>query len=223
MSSRINEIVSVSPSDWPGVALDVMPGDLSQFAPIGLGLSPPLVVRPWDHLEDVFSRPNFYGSQGGPTSHPFADAPINDSSAGTVYFDGRPDRSDVESLLRLLEVRVDACDYAVFMQDSDNTLEDRFLTQLRVVCRWGLSSLFQVSPESVESLAAQPIAVGELIWRFIQDQQQTWGTGMGSKALRGVMGGDGDWAKESLAFGLMVENAYHGVYRIWSRAWLVTK
>ena len=36
-------------------------------------------------------------------------------------------------------------------------------------------------------------------------------------------GGDGDWAKESLCFGLMVENGYQGVYRIWSRAWLVTK
>jgi hypothetical protein len=37
------------------------------------------------------------------------------------------------------------------------------------------------------------------------------------------MGGDADWAKESLAYGSMVENAYRGVYRLWSRTWLVTK
>ena len=40
--------------------------------------------------------------------------------------------------------------------------------------------------------------------------------------LRGLFGGDGDFAREELAFGFMVENDYHHVYRIWSRAWLVT-
>ena len=38
-----------------------------------------------------------------------------------------------------------------------------------------------------------------------------------------MFGGDGDWAKEELAFGCMVENVDLGIYRIWSRAWLVTK
>jgi hypothetical protein len=41
--------------------------------------------------------------------------------------------------------------------------------------------------------------------------------------LYGAMGGDGDWAKEELCFGFMMENEYHGVCRIWTRAWLVTK
>lgn len=36
-------------------------------------------------------------------------------------------------------------------------------------------------------------------------------------------GGDGEWARESLAFGFLVENQYHSIYRIWTRAWLVTK
>ncbi|MEI9999893.1 MAG: hypothetical protein WDO13_12425 [Verrucomicrobiota bacterium] len=44
-----------------------------------------------------------------------------------------------------------------------------------------------------------------------------------SSQLRGTFGGDGDWAKESLCFGLLVENNDLGVYRLWSRAWLVTK
>ena len=37
------------------------------------------------------------------------------------------------------------------------------------------------------------------------------------------MGGDGDYAVEELSFGFMLENEYNQVYRIWSRAWLVTK
>ena len=44
-----------------------------------------------------------------------------------------------------------------------------------------------------------------------------------SGKLRGTLGGDGDWAKESLAFGFFVENTYWSVYRLWSRPWLVTK
>jgi hypothetical protein len=44
-----------------------------------------------------------------------------------------------------------------------------------------------------------------------------------SAELSGTFGGDGDWAQESLCFGFMIENAYHGVYRMWSRAWLITK
>jgi hypothetical protein len=41
--------------------------------------------------------------------------------------------------------------------------------------------------------------------------------------LSGTLGGDGDWAKESLAFGFLVENSYWAVYRVWSRPRLVTK
>jgi hypothetical protein len=44
-----------------------------------------------------------------------------------------------------------------------------------------------------------------------------------SAKLTGTFGRDGDWAREALCFGFTVENAFHGVYRIWSRAWLVTK
>jgi hypothetical protein len=66
------------------------------------------------------------------------------------------------------------------------------------------------------------MGIAAAIEQFIAAERERWGTGM-SSALRGTFGGDGDWAKESLCFGLMVENPYYGVYRVWSRAWLVTK
>ena len=44
-----------------------------------------------------------------------------------------------------------------------------------------------------------------------------------TQVLAGMFGGDGDDSREKLSFGRMVENGYHHVYRIWSRAWLVTK
>jgi hypothetical protein len=44
-------------------------------------------------------------------------------------------------------------------------------------------------------------------------------TGLGIAAPMVMM----PWAKETLGFGLMVENAYQGVYRVWSRPWLMAK
>lgn len=92
-----------------------------------------------------------------------------------------------------------------------------------MVSRFALKYAFgTLSEEEYASLSEQPFTVGELVWRFIEDQQQHYGSGY-SRELEVVMGGDGDWAKETLAFGFMVENEYQSVCRVWSRAWLVTK
>lgn len=32
-----------------------------------------------------------------------------------------------------------------------------------------------------------------------------------------------NFEQEALGFGFMIENAYYGIYRFWSRAWLCTK
>ncbi len=46
------------------------------------------------------------------------------------------------------------------------------------------------------------------------------GTGLGSKLSRNF-GNPGQRFRATLAFGLMIENAFYGVYRLWSRAWLL--
>lgn len=222
MSENLEDLVRISPPDWPEKQLDVHPGDLSKYAYVGLGLGVPMVMLPWDNLETAAQRPGYYGAQL-PTADPFHNAPTNDDTGGVVYFGGRPAEADITSLLRLLSVRGNASDYAAYVADSNNVSRDRYLTQLRIVSRFALQYMFgAIDEQQYEQFQPQQLTTGELIWRFILHQQQTWGSGY-SRALDGVMGGDGDWAKETLAFGFMVENAYHGVYRIWSRAWLVTK
>ena len=66
-----------------------------------------------------------------------------------------------------------------------------------------------------------PWEIGELIWSLIEWFRQEERAGRYS--IQGALGGDGDWARESLAFGFMVENEYYAVYRFWTRAWLITK
>jgi hypothetical protein len=93
--------------------------------------------------------------------------------------------------------------------------------QLRIVSRLTLPGLFGAAlNDETMPLVRQALTVGDALWAFIENQERTWGA---PGALGGAMGGDGDWAKESLGYGFMVENAYFGVYRIWGRAWLVTK
>jgi hypothetical protein len=217
----IEHLIKIAPPVWPGGPLSGQPGDLGLFAPMGMGLSGPFPIRPWD---DPFSGSpaGFYQYQA-PGAHPFLNAPATEPAGGTVYLDDGPSEDDLRVLLRLLGVRSAETHYAAFLGQADDPPEERYLIQLRIVERPALQHMFGVpAGEDFEALTDQPLSVGALAWAFIQDQQATWGSGM-SSALRGTMGGDDDWAKESLAFGLLVENAFHGVYRIWSRAWLVTK
>ena len=99
--------------------------------------------------------------------------------------------------------------------------KDRYLAQIRIVDFGGMR-LFGAVPDPGDVLWQQPIDVAALIAAFIAAQKNIWGDGM-SATLAGTLNGDGDWAREKLAFGFMVENAYNGVYRLWSRPWLVTK
>jgi hypothetical protein len=222
MPTQLDKVITVAPDVWPGEALEVQPGDLSLYAPFGLGLGPPLVMMPWDNLDDLSKRGSYYGLQRR-TGDPLFDAPLTGSSGGTVYFHASSEKSDLDSLLGLLTVQVERTDYAIFLREAKDPGQERFLTQLRLVSQFALSSLFGAKLDAECShLATQTVSIGDLIWKFIEDQKREYGTGF-SPRLDGLFGGDGDWAKESLAFGFMVENEYQGVYRLWSRAWLVTK
>jgi hypothetical protein len=209
--------LTYAPVPWPGgAALD--PGDFTKFVPMGMNLGNAPVVRPGDTLESAFAAMDYYGLQPH-APDPFHDAPLTDGGGGTVYFDARTEDASVRSLLALMEVQ-DAAEFAAIQVDADQPLQQRFLRQLRIIVPEALGALFNAAyaPELVK----QPCTVGAAIAGFIAEERERYGTGMSSK-LTGTFGGDGDWAKEALCFGFTVENGFHGVYRIWSRAWLVTK
>jgi len=217
--TKLPERIHIAPAIWPGRTLKVQPGDLAHFVPPGLGLAAPAVMRPWDSLGDLPSRANCYGF-GQPSIHPFLNAPVNDACGAVVYFDGNPRREQFDSLLQLLDVSGALQEYAAFWAESADPKTERYLQQLRIIGRSTLTSIFgaEVSDEQ-DTFLKQNLVVEDALWAFIADQQETFSR----SELRGVMGGDGDWAKEDLAFGFMVENSYNHVYRIWSRPWLVTK
>ena len=220
-SETLAELIPMLPADWPGRALPVMPGDLTGFMPQGLGLAAPLVLRPWDNLEALAARRDYYGFDR-PDGHPMRSAPSTEPAGGLVYFDHDVPPEDLNAVLRVIGVRDAETDFVVFAATAEDAVAERYPDQIRIMTVAALSGVFGATREGGVPRPDEPITIGALMHRFVELQRERWGTGY-SAELSGTLGGDGDWAKESLAFGLMVENTYWGVYRLWSRPWLVTK
>lgn len=215
MPAVLDPLLTVLPSDWLGSeAAGPRPGDLSLFVPQGLALAAPMLVTPYGHAPS----PDYYGP-AGTIMHPIKSAPINDDAGGVMYFSRHSPPHDISSALELIGFRSLEMDYAVFLSPADNPRDDNFLDQMRIISFDALRHFYRAD---TTSLTRQSLNAGEALARFIDWQTDKW-EGGGSASLAGCLGGDGDWAKERLAFGAMIENAYWGVYRIWSRAWLITK
>jgi hypothetical protein len=214
----------VFPNLWPGEPLKLQPGNVEQFAPMGFIMGGPMVVRPWDTLESAAASQGYYGAQHH-SFHPLLGAPRTDACGGVMYFDTGESR---ESLLTAFSVmglraREEWREFAVFCQQSSEPEKSGFISHCRIMPMSAPGYLYVASLEHIDGAATpQPVSVPEVLWHFVKSEEERWGTGMGG-ALSGCMGGDGDWAKESLCFGFMMENHYHSIFRIWSRAELVTK
>jgi hypothetical protein len=216
--------VRVFPNVWPGDALSVQPGDVTQFAPMGFCMDGPVIMRPWDTLQGAIHAGGYYGAQQH-SFHPLLGAPRTDARGGVIYFDTGETRESLISVFGVMGVgmRADWRDFAVFVATSPDPQKDGFIEHCRIMPFSTVAQLYRARLDLVEGgTTPQPMSVQEVLCGFVEGQEKRWGIGMGG-ALSGCMGGDGDWAKESLCFGFMIENAYHLIFRIWSRAELVTK
>lgn len=210
------KVVALS-ADWPGRALPAMPGDFSRYVPQGMALGAPMVMRPWDDLATAMGTPNYYGLERYDPD-PVRGAPTQDAEGGVIYFDENRTFEDISTALSVIGVRLRETDYVVIAKSADDPRRDRYLDQVRIASRGGLGHLFGPLPELAE-VPKPPVPLDGYIRQFMDEQRRKWGY----RELSGTAGGDGDWAKERLAFGFMVENTYWGVYRMWSRPWLITK
>lgn len=216
--------VRMFPNTWPGSPLPVQPGDVTQFAPMGFCMGWPLLMRPWDTLEDTFAAGGYYGPQPH-TFHPLRGAPRTEARGGVIYFDTGETRESLLTSFRLMGAGTyaDDRDFGVFVTTSSDPQADGFIVHCRVIPFSTLVHLYHAPLDLIDGARApQPVSLPDVLCGFVRAQEKRWGTGMGGE-LNGCMGGDGDWAKESLCFGFMVENSYQGIFRIWSRAELVTK
>jgi hypothetical protein len=224
MTIGIEHIAPLLPETWPGRELAVMPGDLGFYVTAGFGAAAPLIVRPWEKLETLERQQGYYDLDAEELD-PILGAPSSEPSGGCVYFDDDIDSADLLAVLRVMGVNGGLRDYVLFGAESTQTPDNRYLDQIRIVSRGALTHLFNVPIELVGDLAKPAAELATLIPAFVAAQREKWNDpryAFGGK-LAGSLGGDGDWAKESLAFGFLMENQYWQVMRLWSRPWLVTK
>jgi len=208
-------VMTESIIDW--VQVSSAPGPRS-----GCRCSPAISVasHPWGAAASACCRPELF-SLTAHHSQPLLDAPITEPTGGTLYLDGEPNAEDLAATLRLLGVPAAATDYAAFVSHVQKPAEERYLTQVRIVRRVALAALYDVLSEAdLRSFPRQKLTVGGLIAKFIETEQQRWGTSL-STQLSKCFTNPGQRFCATLAFGFMIENAFYGVYRIWSRAWLV--
>ena len=205
----LGDKIQISPSIWPDRELKIQPGDLSLGAPAGNAV---------------------YGYQRKNIENPFSTAPTDAPCGGVIYFGCDILKDNFKALLQILGIQPDRDtnihnDYAIFTAESEQPGKDGYLAQLRVVSKFGLRFMFNaLNDAEYDKYPKQELSIGEVLWMFIEHEKKRWGTSLTENhGLAGKFGGDGDYAREKLAFGLMVENHYYNVYRIWSRAWLVTK
>lgn len=217
MTEPAPKVVPLGP-DWPDQNLPQRPGDFTRYVPHGMALGAPMIVRPWDDPLTVLSGPNYYGLEPL-QSDPVRAAPTQYPDGGVIYFEA-PSRDRLETALSVMGVRLDEREYAVIQGTADDPLQQRYLDQARILSRGALGHLFGIGGEAMAQVPAQqPLTVAGYIQQFIAEQEAKWS----SRDLDDAGGGDGDWAKGRIAFGFMVENGYWRVYRLWSRAWLITK
>lgn len=203
--------IRICPPDWPNRNIEISPSDLARFVPHGSGV---------------------YGYQEPKKTNPFVGAPSQEANGGVIYFENDVTKQDFEALIRVLGIqpawsRENFKNFAAFMSEAEIPKDCGFIAQMRIVPKFGLRYLFKaITDDEYEKFPEQKLDIADAFWTFIEYEKDRWGTCFDEderKGLRGKFGGDGYFAREELSFGLMVENGYYNISRIWSRAWLVTK
>lgn len=206
---RFADVIHLSAAGFPADARHA-PADFATYAPMGNGVfAAGLPAMPWGAAPSNSPGYALYAHNW----EPLLGAPVSEGSGGVVYFDRHTERSDFDAVLRVLGVGGHVKTYLAYVEDATDVGKQRFATQLRIVSAFATKFLYKSSAAVPE----QALSIGDAMWRFVELEMEHTGK------LRGTLGGDGDWASEHVGFGLLVENSYYGVHRIWSRPWLVTK
>jgi hypothetical protein len=147
---------------------------------------------------------------------------IETQSGGVVFFDGyNATPARLEALLQLLDVRPHQR-YQVHSHTSDDPIRHGYWTQWRFVSAFALEFYYRYDKASV---AALPVAATPLIPGIVQTIEHEaaalstvdFDAFIGQRYQQQYEGSIG------YGFGFLVENHYHGIYRLWSRMLFYSK
>ncbi len=159
-----------------------------------------------------------------------ANVKAGKAAGDLIYFGEGDDEDDFYSAVYSLDIRSEEQTYAAifttFVEDQEvyGKREDGlyYLEQLRIICKPAMHQFYE---SFAEGCVEQRVCVAEALWYFnlMEIHRYNPKNELYPYELHGVIGGDGDYEREQLAFGMLVENREEGIYRIWSRVYLCTK
>lgn len=140
---------------------------------------------------------------------------------GAVFFKrGDYHRDDFLALCRLLGIGQETY-YIVYCREAEAPLNDAYLTQWRLVTEFAWCEYFQRDEGDCEE---QPLPLPEAMANLIEHECERQNEGVVATRMSVLSGGAlADMGEFGLGFGLVVENAYYGIYRLWSRAVFYSK
>lgn len=162
------------------------------------------------------------GVRTSESGDPLLSAPLTDVADGTLYFAAGSVRS-IADALELMGIPRNSRNFLAVYSQSKRPAESRYLDQLWLVSSAAGRAVLGIDDEALQ--CEQDLTLEEAILGFVERQVGRW-TEPGrpySRHLDGLLGGDGEFAREALGFGLHVEDSFNGLYRIWSRPWIVLK
>lgn len=183
-----------------------------------------------DPTTDLPNGNGVYGYGKKRYDRPELLAPPQEESGGFLFLPGEVGPELIDQLVALAGLastenrRQDR--YGVQVIDAPEGMEGElgYMRKIVIADRFALLFLFRgITEGEYDTMPQQSLDVAELVKLFVEDERNKYGTGFGSPGLAGKFGGDGYFAQEALGFGFAIENKYHRVISIWSRAWLCTK
>lgn len=152
------------------------------------------------------------------------------SAGDLIYFGEGDDEDDFYSAVHSLNIRSHDATYAAifttFAEDQEIYGKQEsglyYLEQLKIICPPALHRYYEGFSEAC---VEHRLCIAEALWHFnlMEIHRYNPRNELYPSELHGVIGGDGDYEREQLAFGMLVENREEGIYRIWSRVYLCTK
>lgn len=179
----------------------------------------------WEYKEGVEIRPDDFSetvNNGFDCDSKFPDPKTNDprrwmpwdeSAGGAFCFDSRPYMGEKDAFMTLmesLEISNRVKTFAVFIERGSGRQK-----QMRIASARALKSVFKVlDKKEYESFPAQEVTMAEAFWLFFLDVTPS------HKPPQKIHSEKSFGILISLippSIGIMVENSYYGIYRIWSR------
>lgn len=192
--TALSKLVGLHPSIWEGKEeIEIRPDDFTQIVNNGFD------------CDSQFPKPG--------TDDPRKWMPWDERAGGAFCFNSRDYMGKKNAFLTLvmalgMSIRVKT--FAAFIEEGSGHQK-----QMRIVSARALKSVFEIiDQDQYDSFPEQEVSMAEAFWVFFLDATPSHNP---PRKTRSENPGKATLSLIPPSIGIMVENAYYGIYRIWSR------